>query len=85
MTNPNEVGVFNPLSTDFSCNYDDGNGVKGYTVRSREPAYFLPAIAKHIKKHLYDAIVNHRGLNGIELNADLDKKSAILEEMEVNL
>jgi len=85
MNQLNEIGVFNPLSTDFSCNYDDGQGVKGYIVRSREPAYFSPAIAKHLKKHLYDAIINYRGLNGIELNADPNKKNAILEEMEVNL
>ena len=85
MNQPNEVGCFNPLSHDFSCNYDDGQGVKSYTVRSREPAYFSPAVAKHIKKHLYDAIINYRGLNGIELNADPNKKNAILEEMEVNL
>jgi len=80
-----EVGCFNPLSQDFSCNYDDGQGIKGYTVRSREPAYFSPAVARHVKKHLYDAIINYRGLNGIELNADLNKKNAIIEEMEVNL
>lgn len=80
----NEVGIYNPLSNDFSCSYDsDGKGPQEYKVPSREIAYFTPEIAKHIKKHLYDAIVNDRGLNGIELNADPFKKQAILDEMEV--
>ena len=80
-----EVGVFNPLPQDFSCNFDDGNGVKGYTVHSREIEYFPEHIARHIKKHLYDAIINHRKINGAELNADPTKKQLILDEMEVVL
>ena len=83
MNQSNDVGVFNPLSTNFSCNYDiDGAGPKTYTVLSREMAYFLPPIAKHIKKHLYDAILNERNLKGTDLNANPAKKQAILDEME---
>ena len=78
----NEEGVYNPLSSDFSCNYDDGNGVKKYTVPSRDIAYFIPATAKHIKKHLYDEILEDRGLNGILLNADPKKKKEILDEID---
>lgn len=72
----NEIGVFNPLSTDFSVNYDlgDGNGPQAYTVPSREIAYFSPAVAKHIKKHLFNAIVNARGLNGIAIQANGEKE-----------
>ena len=81
----NEEGVFNPLSQDFSCNYDDGNGAKKYSINSREIAYFSPPIAKHVKKHLYDAIINDRNLNGIELNADPSKKQSILDEIEANI
>ena len=80
----NEEGVFNPLSKDFSCDYDyDGKGPQVYKVPSREIAYFTPEITKHIKKHLYDAIINERNLNGIELNADPKKKQKILDEMNV--
>ncbi len=80
----NEKGVFNPLSYDFVCPYDvDGKGPQEYKVPSREIAYFIPVIAKHIKKHLYDAIVQDRKLNGILLNADPQEKQKILDEMEV--
>ena len=78
----NEEGVYNPLSSDFSRNYDDGNGVKGYTVPSRKTAYFIPVITKHIKKHLYDAIIQERNLKGTDLNANPELKKAILDEME---
>ena len=80
----NEEGCYNPLSFDFSCNYDsDGKGPQKYTIPSREIVYFIPAIARHIKKHLFDAIVNDRNLNGIELNADPQKKQAILDEINI--
>jgi len=79
-----EIGIFNSLSRDFSCKFDaDSNGPVVYAIPSREIVYFSPAVARHIKKHLYDAIVNDRGLNGIELNADIRKKQAILDEIEV--
>jgi len=83
MSQSNEVGVYNPLQADFSCNYNDGQGVANYVVPSREIAYFHPAVARHIKKHLYDAIVNDRDLNGIKLNANPKEKQKILDEMEV--
>ena len=81
----NEDGIFNPLNSDFKCKYDigDGKGPQEYKVPSREISYFAPEIAKHIKKHLYDAIVNDRNLNGIELNADPEKKQKILDEIDV--
>lgn len=79
MSQPDEIGVFNPLSSDFSCQFDQ----KELRVPSREIAYFSPELARHVKKHLYDAIINERQLNGIELNADPQKKKAIMEEMEV--
>ena len=50
MNQPNEIGCFNPLSHDFSYNYDDGQGIKSYTVRSREPAYFPPSNSQTHKK-----------------------------------
>jgi hypothetical protein len=79
-------GVFNPTSSDFFCKFDaDGKGPVVYTVPSRDIAYFTPAVARHIKKHLFDAIVNDRGLNGIELNADISKKKAIMEETDGNV
>ena len=81
-----EIGLYNPLSHDFICSYDAyGKGPQEYKVPSREIAYFTPEVARHVKKHLYDDIVNTRNLNGIDLNADPEKKQAIIDEIEVEL
>ena len=81
---PKEVGVYNPLSFDVSYRYTlDTQPTKNYTIPSREIVYFSAPIAAYLKKKLYTEIVNNRNLNGIALNADIRKKQAIFDEMEV--
>lgn len=84
MTNEDKQGYYNPLPFDFKCHYDlHGENPQTFEIKSREIEYFTPEYAKHVEKHLYNAIVNHRGLNGIELNADPAKKKAIMDEIRV--
>lgn len=79
----NDIGLFNPLVEDFTCQYNLDGAIEKYTIPSKDIAYFKPEVVNHIKKHLYDAIVNARELNGIALNADPAQKQAIFDEIEL--
>lgn len=81
----NDTGTYNPLPYDFECDYDLSGDAQHYKIPSKEIAYFSPEATEHIRTQLYIEIINQRGLNGIELNADPDKKNAILEEMEASV
>ncbi len=78
-----KVPLYNPLSTNFTTHYDingDKNPVD-FTIHANEIEYFDPVIARHMKKHLADAVLNERG---IRTNAEDDLK-AIMKEIEVGL
>lgn len=77
---PKEKYIFNPDTEDFSVEYNAGDGIKTYTLKSLKAQKFPTPIADHIKKHLADKILNKRG---VKLNpmADLE---AIMREIETN-
>lgn len=73
--------IFNPLLKDFSKMYDAGDGRKEYTVKAREISEFPTPIARHLKKHLIDFIMNEREVDPL----DKASLSEIEREIEVNL
>ena len=58
-----KILLFNPLDKDFSVNYDvDGTrNPKKFTIHANDDEEFDPIIAKHVKKHLANAVLNSRG------------------------
>lgn len=76
-----KIGVFNPLITDFTVKYDikGDKNPQGFTVPAREIVYFIEPVAKHVKKHLADAIFHKRGVKN---NPEMDLKE-IIEEISV--
>jgi len=79
--NNSKTMLFNPLLTDFSVNFNNGDGSKEYTIKAREIAEFPTPVAKHIKKHLIDAVFNKRELD----RASEENLREITEEIEVHL
>jgi len=79
----NQIGVYNPLSEDFSVTYDiSGRGEPVlFTVHAGEIEFFEPVVARHVKKHLVDKIYN---LRGKKFNSELDKKE-ISKEVSVEI
>lgn len=79
-----KIGIFNPLLTDFSCQYD----ING----DRQPVtYVVPAgeifyvdqefLANHIKKHLATEIMNNRH---VKTNY-VDDYNEVIKEISVDL
>ena len=58
-----KILLYNPLNKDFSVNYDiDGTGnPKVFTIHARDDEEFDPVVAKHVKKHLANAVLHSRG------------------------
>lgn len=81
MTKP--IPLYNPTKDNFSTTYDingDGNPV-AYTIASEEIAYFEPAIAEHMKKHLANKLVNEMS----EKTNYIDNYKEALNRIEVDL
>ena len=76
----------NPLLDDFEVDYDlRGDNPKHFVIPAGEIKEFDEPYASHIKKHLYNAVVNERNLNGIALNADPEEKKKLMEEIEITI
>lgn len=75
------IRLYNPLLKDFSVQFNDGSGIKTYTLKSKEIEAFPTPIAKHIRKHLVDFVINERGV----ISTDRVAVSKIKEEIEVKL
>lgn len=54
-----KVGVFNPMTKDFSWKYDR----KEYTIPKGEMVEFDYVIGHHMAKHLIDRILTEKGFN----------------------
>lgn len=64
MDNPNQslIPLFNPLTEDFEYPMrDDSNNFSTFKMPSKEVSYFEPHVARHMKKHLADAVYNKEG------------------------
>lgn len=77
---PSEKIIFNPDTEPFSCNYDDDNGVKTYTIPAIAVATFPTNIADHITKHLANKLYQKRG-NKINYEVDIE---AIKQEIQTD-
>ena len=78
-----KVPVFNPTNNNFTVKYATHDGLpESYTVHSLEIEYFEPRIAKHIKKHLADHIINKRGVKSGNYEATREE---VLKEISVDL
>ena len=60
------MNVYNPLDTDFSVAYDRLGADKTYTVGVGQIKSFKTPVAKHILKHLLDAVLADREVNSWE-------------------
>ena len=80
----NKILLFNPLNKDFSVKYDvgGGKGPKTFTIFARDKGEFDPVIAKHVKKHLANAVLHSRGRPKLNPEADLVE---INKEIELKL
>ena len=82
----NKLVLKNPLLDDFTVEYDKyGDNPMSFTIPAGEIKEFDEPYASHIKKHLYDAVINDRNLNGIALNADPELKKKLMDEIEVDV
>lgn len=78
--------IRNPLIKDFEVDYDKyGKNPKHFVIPAGEIKEFREPYASHIAKHLYNAVVNARKLNGIALNADEEEKKKIIEEIMIEI
>lgn len=60
--NQPKVPLFNPLSETFECPMrDDRNSLSTFKMPSKEVSYFEPHVARHMKKHLGDAVYHKEG------------------------
>ncbi len=64
-----KIGVFNPLSEDFTIKYA---GTETYTAKPGKITFFEPHIARNMKIHLVDHLLNLHG--PIDGNAELAKE-----------
>ena len=78
--------IRNPLLDDITVEYDKhGDNPKKFVIPAGEMVEIDKHYAKHVAKHLYDAVINARNLNGILLNADPEAKRKIMSEIEVDI
>ena len=83
---PNKCVLKNPLLKDFEVDYDKyGTNPQHFVLPAGEIKEFEEPYASHIKKHLYNAVVNDRNLNGIALNANPKEKKKLMDEIEVDI
>lgn len=57
------VRLFNPSLKDFAKTYDDGSGHKEYVMKAGEITPFSSVVARHMKKHLIDFLINEREMD----------------------
>ncbi len=57
---PKKTGIFNPLPEDFTVYYDirDSKDSGIFTAKKDKITFFEPHIAKHMKTHLIDHLLN---------------------------
>ena len=76
----------NPLLEDIIVEYDKhGNNPKKFIIPAGEIKEIEEEYANHVKKFIYNAIINDRNLNGVALNANPEEKKKIMEEIEVDI
>ena len=75
------VGLFNPLSKEFNFEWkDDENQVHTLSLPPVDITYFTPPQARFLLKHLTDAVMAERGLNGINNVAEIKE---IIKQIQV--
>lgn len=70
-----KITVYNPLIKRFSVNYE---GIT-YTIEGKEIKAFPTHIARHLRKHLVDHIINEKELD------PLTDRESVEKQTEVNL
>jgi hypothetical protein len=75
------IRLYNPDTEDFVTKFDDGLGIKEYTLKALEMSVFPYAVANHIKKHLAYHLLYKRG-ERVNPESDLKK---LYEEIEVTI
>lgn len=75
------VRIYNPDTEDFTKPFNDGNGIKKYTIPALEMVEFPFHVGKHLKKHLADRLLNKRNPK----TNPQDDLEEIMKEIEVEL
>jgi len=72
-----KIRLYNPDTEDFSVKY----GPKTYTLKSLDSDEFQYTIARHMKRHLINHLINRRGLGYI----NPDQRKEIENEVEMKI
>ena len=80
---PKKIPLYNPLREDFTVTYDitGDKDPRPFTIHAQEIEYFEPIVARHIVKHLADAVLAERGIR----TNYTDDMTAIKKEIEVTV
>ena len=82
----NKVVLHNPLLTDIKVEYDKyGDNPKVFVIPAGELLEVEEPYASHVKKNIYNAIINDRNLNGIALEANPEAKKKLMSEIVMDI